>query len=169
MTRIYSNAVFILLIFIWLQINTLAKQTIDHQNDVDAMIANHTMTLLEMKRSISKTSGSSDNGFKLGSNTECNYYKPRQRTSAAVSETRTPWYPTEDDSQVVSMVWLAQFPNFYLFQFKKNTNCPLQLTLNDVKFWTQSSEHWIMRCRREIHLKWFSHGLSFESITNSNY
>ena len=76
------------------------NKTIKRQNSVDRTLADHTMKLLELTHNLNKTKGTSQ--FNLDSDTQCNYYKPRQRTSAAISETRTPWYPTEDDSDVVS-------------------------------------------------------------------
>ena len=76
------------------------NQTIKRQNSVDRTLADHTIKLLELTHNLNKTKGTSQ--FNLNSDTQCNYYKPRQRTSAAISETRTPWYPTEDDSDVVS-------------------------------------------------------------------
>ena len=83
-----------------LQINILAEQTMKYQNDVDTILTNHAITLTEIKHSINKTDASSS--FKQESHSQCNYYIPRRRTSAALSETRTPWYPTYDDTQVVS-------------------------------------------------------------------
>ena len=85
------------------------NQTIKHRNNVDMTLADHNKTLQELMHNLNKTKGTTQSNSDSKTHWQCNYYKPKQRTSAAVSETRTPWYPTDD----LDMVSTEYFSIFY--------------------------------------------------------
>lgn len=76
------------------QLNMLTNQTIRNRNEVDAILVNHAQ---EVTHNMNRTSTMS---LKPDSKSRCTHYIPRQQTATAVRETRTSWFPTNQDSSM---------------------------------------------------------------------